>query len=203
MVMTYSWSEMVWYDSNINFDDISRKSWKHFTPVIMTIISRQMRIIMAVITTIKIMAIIMTTTTTMMTMASTKMTINTMMLLILAQNTSCNFYEIHSWHTIYIIYPLIVLIPAGMNGPPNDVYIIYCVRPDIWLISKIYLNWLNWYFLGVWLDRDCHLPTNTIHLAVVDVLFAVWQKLILIVVNYFIFCGNCNWLLFPCKVIVI
>ena len=27
---TYSWSEMVWYDSNISFDDISRKSCKHF-----------------------------------------------------------------------------------------------------------------------------------------------------------------------------
>jgi len=41
---------------------------------------------------------------------------------------------------------------------------------------------------------DCRLPTNTIHYAVLDVFFCCvkQQKVILIVINYFIFCGNYN-----------
>jgi len=46
-----------------------------------------------------------------------------------------------------------------------------------------------WYFLGFWLDRDCHLPTSTIQSAFVDVLFTVlhWPKKINL---------NCNQLLY-------
>ena len=41
--------------------------------------------------------------------------------------------------------------------------------------------------LALWLiDRDCHLPTSIIHLAVVDVFFAVWHESNL----------NCNQLLY-------